>query len=118
MALVLADRVKETASAPGTGTVTLLGAVTGYQSFAVVGNSNTTYYTIADQSGTNWEVGVGTYTSSGTTLARTTVLSSSNSGSLVNFSSGTQDVFVTYPAEAVSAPPAKARLDTWQIGAF
>jgi hypothetical protein len=98
MALVLADRVKETASAPGTGTVTLLGASTGFQSFAVVGNANTTYYTIADQSGTRWEVGIGTYTSSGTTLARTTVLSSSNAGSLVNFSSGTQDVFLTYPS--------------------
>jgi hypothetical protein len=98
MALVLADRVKETANAPGTGTVTLLGASTGYQSFAVVGNDNTTYYTISDQSGSNWEVGIGTYTSSGTTLARTTVLSSSNAGSLVDFSSGTQDVFVTYPS--------------------
>jgi hypothetical protein len=100
MALIQADRVKETASAPGTGTVTLLGAVTGFQSFSAVGNANTCYYTIADQSGSNWEVGIGTYTSSGTTLARNTVLASSNSGSLVNFSSGTQDVFVTYPATA------------------
>jgi hypothetical protein len=99
MALVLADRVRETANAPGTGTVTLLGAVTGYQSFAVVGNTNTTYYTISDQSGGNWEVGIGTYTASGTTLARTTVLASSNGGSLTNFSTGTQDVFLTYPAE-------------------
>jgi hypothetical protein len=98
MALVLADRVQETASAPGTGAVTLLGAVTGYQTFAVIGNGNTTFYTIADQGGSNWEVGIGTYTSSGTTLSRDTVLSSSNGGSLVNFSSGTQSVFVTYPA--------------------
>jgi hypothetical protein len=99
MALVLADRVKETTTTTGTGTVTLLGASTGFQSFAVVGNGNTTYYTIAGQTGSEWEVGIGTYTASGTTLARTTVLSSSNSGSAVNFSAGTKDVFVTYPSE-------------------
>jgi hypothetical protein len=98
MALVLADRVKETTTTTGTGTVTLLGASTGFQSFAVVGNANTTYYTIAAQTGTEWEVGIGTYTSAGTLLARTTVLSSSNAGSLVNFSAGTKDVFVTYPS--------------------
>jgi len=57
------------------------------------------YYCIADQAGGNWEVGIGTYTSSGTALARNTILESSNSGSIVNFSSGTQDVFCTYPAE-------------------
>ena len=99
MALVLADRVKETAAAPGTGTVTLLGAVTGFQSFSAIGDGQTTYYTIADQSGGNWEVGIGTYTASGSTLTRDTVLSSSNAGALVNFSSGVQDVFVTYPSE-------------------
>ena len=99
MALVLADRVKETTTTAGTGTVTLLGASTGYQSFAVIGNANTTYYTIAGQTTSEWEVGIGTYTSAGTTLARTTVLASSNSGSLVTFSAGTKDVFVTYPAE-------------------
>jgi hypothetical protein len=99
MAFILADRVKETASAPGTGTVTLLGAATGYQSFSAgVGASNTTYYTIADQGGANWEVGYGTIGAGGTTLARTTVLASSNSGSLVDFSSGTQDVWCDYPA--------------------
>jgi hypothetical protein len=98
MALVLADRVKETTTTTGTGTVTLLGASTGFQSFAAVGNANTTYYTIADQTGSNWEVGIGTYTSSGTTLSRTTVLASSNSGSLVTFTAGTKDVFVTYPS--------------------
>ena len=102
MALVLADRVKETAAAPGTGTVTLLGAATGFQSFSTIGNANTTYYTIADQSGGNWEVGIGTYTASGSTLTRDTVLSSSNAGALVNFSSGVQDVFVTYPAEVAT----------------
>ena len=99
MALVLADRVRETTTVAGTGTATLLGAVTGYQSFAVIGNSNTTYYTISGQGTAEWEVGIGTYTSSGTTLARTTVLASSNSGSLVSFSAGTKDVFVTYPSE-------------------
>lgn len=99
MSFVLADRVKETTTTTGTGTVTLLGASTGYQSFSAIGNGNTTYYTIAGQTGSEWEVGIGTYTSSGTTLARTTVIASSNSGSLVNFSAGTKDVFVTYPAE-------------------
>lgn len=99
MALVLADRVQETTTTTGTGTVTLAGAVTGYQTFAAIGNGNSTFYCIADQGGANWEVGIGTYTSSGTTLSRTTVLASSNSGSLVNFGSGTKSVFVTYPSE-------------------
>jgi hypothetical protein len=99
MALVLADRVQETTTTTGTGSVTLGGAVLGYQSFAVVGNGNTTFYTIADQGGANWEVGIGTYSTTGPTLARTTVLASSNSGSLVNFTAGTKTVFVTYPAE-------------------
>jgi hypothetical protein len=98
MALVLADRVKETTTTTGTGTVTLLGASTGFQSFSAVGNGNTTYYCIAGQTTNEWEVGIGTYTSSGTTLARTTVLASSNSGSAVTFSAGTKDVFVTYPS--------------------
>jgi hypothetical protein len=100
MALVIADRVKDSTTTTGTGTVTLSGtAATGYQNFSVIGNGNTTYYTIAGQGTTEWEVGIGTYTTSGTTLARTTILSSSNSGSAVNFSSGTKDVFVTYPSE-------------------
>jgi hypothetical protein len=102
MAFVLADRVKETTTTTGTGTVTLLGASAGYQSFSAIGNANTTYYTIAAQTGTEWEVGIGTYTSSGTTLARTTVISSSNAGALVNFTAGTKDVFVTYPASFTS----------------
>ena len=106
MALVIANRVKETTTTAGTGTVTLLGASTGFQSFAVIGNANTTYYTIASQAGNEWEVGIGTYTSSGTTLARTTVLanSSATQPSALNFSAGTKDVFVTYPSEyAVAA---------------
>ena len=99
MALVLNDRVRETTSVVGTGAVTLLGAVTGFQSFSTIGNANTTYYCISDQAGANWEVGIGTYTSAGTTLARTTVLASSNGGALVVFTAGTKDVFVTYPSE-------------------
>lgn len=99
MALVLNDRVQETCSSPGTGAVTLLGAVNGFQTFSAgVGNGNTCYYCIADQGGTNWEVGLGTYSSSGNTLTRTTPYSGS-SATPVNFSSGTQSVFVTYPAE-------------------
>jgi hypothetical protein len=99
MAFVLADRVKETTAVTGTGAATLLGASTGFQSFAAIGNGNTTYYTIAGQTGNEWEVGIGTYTSSGTSLSRDTVLASSNSGSLVNFSAGTKDVFCDYPAK-------------------
>jgi serine acetyltransferase len=100
MALVLADRVKETTTTAGTGTVTLLGAVTGFQSFAVIGNANTTYYTITARTGTEWEVGIGTYTLSGTTLARTTVLANSagTQPTALTFSAGTKDVFVTYPS--------------------
>jgi hypothetical protein len=97
MALVVKDRVQETTTTTGTGTLTLLGAVTGYQSFSVIGNGNTTYYTISSTS-SEWEVGIGTYTSAGTTLARTTVLASSNAGAAVNLSAGTKNVFVTYPA--------------------
>ena len=99
MAFVLADRVKETSTTTGTGTITLAGAQTGYQPFSAIGNGNTTYYTIALQGGSEWEVGIGTYTSSGTTLSRDTVLASSNSGSAVNFSSGTKDVWCDYPAK-------------------
>ena len=98
MAFVLADRVRETTTTTGTGTVTLAGAVTGFQTFAAIGNGNITYYTIAGQGTSEWEVGIGTYTSAGTTLSRDTVLASSNSGSLVSFSAGTKDVFCDYPA--------------------
>jgi hypothetical protein len=98
MALVLKDRVKETSTTTGTGTFTLAGASTGFQAFSVIGNGNTTYYTIALQGGSEFEVGIGTYTLSGTTLSRTTILASSNSGNAVNFSAGTKDVFCDYPA--------------------
>ena len=99
MALVLADRVRETSTTTGTGSVTLAGAYTGFQTFSAgVGNSNSTYYTIANVVSGEYEVGIGTYTSGGNTLSRTTVLSSSNANALVNFGSGSKDVFVTQPA--------------------
>ena len=97
MALVVKDRVQETSTTTGTGTFTLAGAVSGFQSFSAIGNANTTYYAIVG--GTEWEVGLGTYTSSGTLLSRDTILESSNGGTAVNFSAGTKNVFVTYPAE-------------------
>jgi hypothetical protein len=97
MALILKDRVKEATTTTGTGTLTLAGAADGFQSFSAIGDGNTTYYAITD--GTDWEVGIGTYTASGTTLSRDTILESSNSGSAVDWSAGSKDVFVTYPAE-------------------
>ena len=97
MALVLADRVKETSTTTGTGTYTLAGAVTGFESFASIGNGNTTYY--ACTLGADFEVGIGTYTASGTTLARTTILQSSNSDNAVNWGAGTKTLFCTQPAE-------------------
>ena len=99
MALVTADRVKETTTVT-TGTATLLGAATGFQSFAVIGNANTTYYCIAGQGTSEWEVGIGTYSTSGTTLARTTILATSSASqpTALTFSAGTKDVFVTYPS--------------------
>ena len=99
MALVLADRVKETTTTTGTGAVTLAGAVTGFQAFSAgVGNSNTTYYTIQDANGTAWEVGLGTLNADSTTLTRTTVYESSNSDAAITLTSGTHTVFCTYPA--------------------
>ena len=99
MALVLADRVKETTTTTGTGAVTLAGAVTGFQAFSAgVGNSNTTYYTIQDANGTAWEVGLGTLNADSTTLTRTTVYESSNSDTAITLTSGTHTVFCTYPA--------------------
>lgn len=98
MALKYADRVKETTTTTGTGTLTLAGAVTGFQSFAAIGDGHSCVYCI-DSGGSEWEVGVGTYTSSGTTLSRTTVIASSNSGSLVSFSAGSKEVYVTKSAQ-------------------
>ena len=100
MALVLNDRVKETTTTTGTGTINLAGAETGFETFvAGVGNSNTCYYCIAHQSADEFEVGIGTVTdASPDTLSRTTIISSSNSDSAVDFSAGTKDVFCTLPA--------------------
>jgi len=109
MALVLKDRVKETTSTSGTGSITLAGPVQGYQGFSVIGNGNTTYYTIAGTS--EWEVGVGTY--SGGVLSRDTVLSSSASGAKVAFSSGIKDVFCTYAAgKALTADTLPVTIET------
>ncbi len=99
MPLVVADRIKETSTTSGTGTLTLAGAVSGFRSFADIGNGNTTYYAIVDSGAATWEVGIGTYTSSGTTLSRDTVLSnSSGTTTKINFSASSKEVFVTYPA--------------------
>lgn len=100
MSFIVADRVKSNTVTVGTGTIVLSATPpSGYQSFEVIGNGNTTYYTIAEQSGTDWEVGIGTYYLANSSLARTTVLASSNANAAVTFGSGTKDVFVTYPAE-------------------
>jgi len=99
MALVVKDRVKETTATTGTGTLTLAGAVTGFQSFSsALSDGDTTYYAIFESSTGEWEVGLGTFTASGTTLARTTVLASSNSGSAVDLTAGSAEVFITQPA--------------------
>jgi len=99
MALVINDRVKETTTTTGTGTISLGGAVTGFETFAAgIGNSNTVYYCIAHQDQAEFEVGLGTLDGDSSDLARTTIISSSNSDSAVDFSAGTKDVFCTIPA--------------------
>jgi trimeric autotransporter adhesin len=123
MAITLKDRVKVSSLTTGTGTVTLGAAAAGFQNFSVIGSGNTTYYTIALQASNEWEVGIGTVTdTAGTfTLSRDTVFESSNAGSLVNFSAGTKEVFVTYPAERAvyldSAGSAVTVLDIGTLGA-
>ena len=97
MALVVADRVQETTSTTGTTDYVLLGAAAGYQSFgAVLANADTTYYAITND--TDWEVGLGTYSTTGPTLARTTVLASSSGGSAVNWGVGVKNIFISYAA--------------------
>jgi hypothetical protein len=100
MAFLVNDRVKETSTTTGTGTLSLAGAVSGFQTFvAGIGNSNVTYYAIVNDSGTEFEIGIGTVTdASPDTLSRTTILESSNSDSAVDFSAGTKTVFCTLPA--------------------
>lgn len=97
MALVLKDRVKETTTTTGTGSFALAGAVTGYDSFGQIGNGNTTYYAVYLDGGSEWEVGIGTYTAP-STLARTTILASSNAGNIVTFSAGQKTIWCDYPA--------------------
>lgn len=114
MALVVKDRVQETTTTTGTGTVTLAGAVAGFQSFSVIGDGNTCYYAIT--SGTDFEVGIGTYTASGTTLSRDTILESSNSGSAITLAD-TSNVFVTYPAEKSGHKDSTNTIYSEQMGA-
>jgi hypothetical protein len=100
MALVLKDRVKETTSTTGTGAISLGGAVANFQAFsAVLSDADTTYYAIIDVTNSDYEIGLGTYSSGGNTLARTTILESSNGGSAVSFGAGSKNVFIAYPAE-------------------
>jgi hypothetical protein len=100
MALVLKDRVKETTSTTGTGAISLGGAVANFQAFsAVLSDADTTYYAIIDVTNSDYEIGLGTYSSGGNTLARTTILESSNGGSAVSFGAGNKNVFIAYPAE-------------------
>ena len=101
--VVLKDRVKETSTTTGTGSITLGGAVQGFKSFAAIGNGNLTFYTIAREG--NFEVGIGMYFTSGPTLERNVVLNSSNSGNLVNWGGGEREVFVTLPASAADFVP-------------
>lgn len=97
MSLVISDRVKETSTTTGTGAYALAGAAVGFRAFStVLANADTTYYVATD--GTDWETGLGTYATSGNTLARTTVYASSNSGAAVNWASGVRDVFIAFPA--------------------
>ena len=119
MALALLDRARVTSTTTGTGTITLGPAVVGFQDFSSVGNGNTTYYAISDLSTNDWEVGIGTYSSTGPTLARTAVLASSNGGSLVSLSGYAKDVFITLPSSkaipfiGTAAPTNPSQAQTW-----
>ena len=107
MALVIADRVKETTTTTGTGAISLAGAATNFRAFSsVMSNADTTYYAIIDDTNNAFEIGLGTYASSGNTITRTTVLTSSNSNNAVDFGSGSKDVFLTYPADKAVAKDA------------
>ena len=99
MALVINDRVKETTTTSGTGAFALAGVVQGFETFAAgIGNNNETYYAAYENGTSNWEVGRGTLDGTSANLARTEVISSSNSDAAVNFTGGTLDVFCTLPA--------------------
>ena len=100
MALIIADRVKETTTTTGTGTLTLDGAILAFQTFnAAMATSDTCYYCIVD--GTQWEVGIGTFTDPNQ-LARTTILASTNSNSAIVLATGTKEVFITLPASKIA----------------
>ena len=103
MTLITADRVKDTSTTSGTGTLTLSGtAPNGYRTFgSVMATGDTCYYCCVDVITGAWEVGLGTYTATGTTLARTSVLASSNAGALVAFAANSKDVFITQPAAQI-----------------
>jgi hypothetical protein len=117
MALVLADRVREASTSIGTGALVLTGAISGYQAFSTaIGNTNTTYYGITNTGTAEWEVGLGTVSAG--LLTRTTVLASSNGGAAVTFTTGTKDVFCTYPAgKSVNLDSADALVLTGAISA-
>jgi hypothetical protein len=115
MAFVINDRVKETTTTTGTGTLTLAGAASGFDSFSAgIGNANSTYYCVV--LGSQWEVGIGTYTAAGSTLSRTLVISSSNADALVSFSAGTKEVFVTAPASKILVKDSNQNTVTEKLG--
>ena len=120
MAFVVKDRVKVTTTTTGTSDFTLGSASLGFQNFSVIGDGNVTYYAAVDAITGDWEVGIGTYTTAGPTLTRTTILESSAGGSKVSFSAGSKDVFVTYPAERAvyldTAGSAVTALDVATLG--
>jgi len=125
MAHIVADRIKETTTTTGTGNVTLAGAVAAFRAFSsALANNDTTYYAIVGQTGSEWEIGLGTYVSATPALARTTVLKSSNADALVNFSAGTKDVFITQAAGrmlnlvAESANPTTPAADSLTLYSF
>jgi len=116
MALVIKDRVKETTTTTGTGSYTLAGAEAGFQSFSVIGDGNTTYYACTD--GTDFEVGIGNYTASGTQLSRTTILSSSDSDATVDWSAGEKLIFVTQPADKAVFKDTSGQLSATDIDEY
>ena len=110
MALVVRDRCKETTTTVGSSAAYVLaGAATGFEAFSAVGDGNTTYYCCTD--GTDFEIGIGTYTLSSTSLARTTILQSSNSDNAVNWSAGTRTIFCTLPADKAVFKDASEQVD-------
>lgn len=111
MALKVEDRVRETTTTEGTGAIALGGAVTNFETFSAnLSNGDTTYYAIVDNTNNAFEVGLGTYASSGNTLTRTTIIESSNSNSAVSFATGTKDIFITVPGDKTAYLDASGNL--------